>query len=160
MRRADREITDISAKLAVLDSCRSLTLALVDGGEPYALPMNFGYECADGVLTLYFHSANRGRKLDVLRSNPVAAFSADCEGAVSGAGDVACIYGYTYRSVTGVGRVEFLETHEDKARALNLIMQRQTGRGDFAFSETNTRAVTVFKLVCRVFTGKQNLPKE
>ena len=41
-------------------------LSMVDGDEPYALPVNHAYQ--DGRF--YFHCAASGRKLDVIQNNP------------------------------------------------------------------------------------------
>ena len=40
-------------------------VGMVDGNEPYVIPMNFGYK--DNVI--YFHSAPKGRKIDLLEKN-------------------------------------------------------------------------------------------
>ena len=42
MRKSDREVTDISEKLAVLLRCQYFTLAMQTGGAPYLVPLNFG----------------------------------------------------------------------------------------------------------------------
>ena len=57
MRRKDREITDICAILELVSECKVCRLAMTDGGVPYIVPLNYGYEYADGALTFYFHSA-------------------------------------------------------------------------------------------------------
>ena len=69
MRRNDREL-DFPAILSLLDRCRIVRLAMIDGQEPYIVPLNYGYTCTDGQITLYCHSAKEGRKLDVMRANP------------------------------------------------------------------------------------------
>lgn len=70
MRRKDREITDICAILDLVSECKVCRLAMTDGGVPYIVPLNYGYEYADGALTFYFHSAKEGRKLEILKKNP------------------------------------------------------------------------------------------
>ena len=57
MRRKDREITDICAILELVSECKVCRLAMTDGGVPYIVPLNYGYEYADGALTFYFHIA-------------------------------------------------------------------------------------------------------
>ena len=52
MRRADREVTDRQEILAILNQCTVGHLALVDPyGEPYLVPMNFGWEDKEGTCT-------------------------------------------------------------------------------------------------------------
>ncbi|MBD9243128.1 MAG: pyridoxamine 5'-phosphate oxidase family protein, partial [Clostridiales bacterium] len=45
MRRSDREITDLGEILSIINDCKVIHLAMVDDGEPYLLPLNFGYAC-------------------------------------------------------------------------------------------------------------------
>ena len=59
MRRSDREISEIHAIEKILAEASVCRLAMVDNGEPYILPLNYGYR--DG--TLYFHGAAHGRKV-------------------------------------------------------------------------------------------------
>ena len=62
-------------------------------------------------LTLYFHCAPVGTKLDLLRADPNVSFEADCPGTVSG-GATSCTYGMNYQSVIGRGTVRFVEGGE------------------------------------------------
>lgn len=43
MRRRDREVTEHSEIMHILDSGKVLHLGLVDQGKPYIVPMNYGY---------------------------------------------------------------------------------------------------------------------
>ena len=78
MRRSDREITDLGEILSIINDCKVIHLAMVDDGEPYLLPLNFGYACEGGAFSFFCHSAREGRKLDILRKNPTVAFEMDC----------------------------------------------------------------------------------
>ena len=80
MRRKDREITHIHAILDLVSECRVCRLAMTDGGVPYIVPLNYGYEYADGALTFYFHSAKEGRKLEILKKNPMVCLELDGRG--------------------------------------------------------------------------------
>ena len=59
--RREREVTDINEILSILDKAKVLHLGLVDGDEPYVVPMNYGYVMEDGKLTVYLHGAKVGR---------------------------------------------------------------------------------------------------
>ena len=76
MRRKDREITHIRTILDLVSECKVCRLAMTDGGVPYIVPLNYGYEYADGALTFYFHSAKEGRKLEILKKNPTVCLEA------------------------------------------------------------------------------------
>ena len=78
MRRNDREITDLNEILSIINSCKVIHLAMIDAGEPYLLPLNFGYACENGAFSFFCHSAREGRKLDILRKNSTVAFEMDC----------------------------------------------------------------------------------
>lgn len=73
MRKSDREITDRSAIDEIIRRCRACRLGLSDEGQPYVVPLNFGY---DGHA-LYFHGAMEGRKIDVIRKNSRVCFEFD-----------------------------------------------------------------------------------
>ena len=74
MRRKEREVTDLTRIREILEECEVCHLGLVEDGKAYVVPLNFGYTLEDGKLSLYFHSAASGRKVEILRKNPMAAF--------------------------------------------------------------------------------------
>ena len=104
MRRKDRAVYDRAEISGILDQCAVCRIAMVDGGRPYVVPMNFGYEWLGERLAIYLHCAGAGRKLDALREGPDVCFEADCAGRLTGAGDLACAYSYAYQSVIAQGR--------------------------------------------------------
>ena len=79
MRRANREIKDPLELEEILRTCDSCRIAIHAGTFPYIIALNYGYEYENGALTLYFHSANQGRKLDLLREDPHVGFQMDCD---------------------------------------------------------------------------------
>lgn len=155
MRRSDREITDLSDILSIINDCKVIHLAMMDDGEPYLLPLNFGYACKDGVFSFFCHSAREGRKLDVLRKSPTVAFEMDCRGALDER-KTACSCGYYFASVTGVGHVEFLEG-EQKLAALTALMRHMAGRED-VFTAAQARAVEVFAVRADKLSAKARVP--
>ena len=100
MRRKDREITHIHTILDLVSECKVCRLAMTDGGVPYIVPLNYGYEYADGALTFYFHSAKEGRKLEILKKNPTVCLELDGRGELVEDAN-PCAYGYTFASVIG-----------------------------------------------------------
>ncbi len=153
MRRKDREVTDISEIKDIIDKCRVCRLAMADKGKPYVVPLNFGYDLSGNTLTLYFHSAKEGRKIDILKENKAVCFEMANEGKLSMFED-PCDCGYYYQSVIGFGHAEFIKDAAEKCRALALLMKRQTG-GDYVFTEKQAETVCVFKVVSTEFTGKK-----
>ena len=74
MRRTDREITDLIEIESILNDAIVCRIGLADGGEPYIVPVCFGY--LDG--TIYLHSAMAGKKIcDDLKKIPRCCFEVD-----------------------------------------------------------------------------------
>ncbi len=150
--RRELQITDINEIKRILDKGTILHLGLVDGDEPYVVPMNYGYTLDEGKLTLYIHGATEGRKLDIMRVNPKIFFSIESDISPF-EGRTACQYGTSYYSVMGKGTAEILENPEDKINGLSLFMKTQTGI-DFEFNERLVSAVSVIKLDITEYTAK------
>jgi len=126
-------------------------IAMVDEtGAPYVIPMNFGLK--DGII--YLHSAQEGKKISILTNNPTVCvcFSSDHELRWQSEG-VACSYGMKYRSVLAHGRVEFIESDEEKVNALNVIMQHYTGK-DFTYNTPSVKEVKVWQVIVEKWEGR------
>lgn len=156
MRRKDREVTDVLGLKEILDMCKTCHVAMVDNGKPYVVPLSFGYRLLeDGTLELYFHSAKEGRKMDILRNNPLVCFEMSQEGETVHA-DTPCNSGYYYSSLIGNGEVCFLNEVQEKCGALSRMFYQQTGQ-EIEFQEKQAETVCVYKIVSRDFTGKRKL---
>ena len=152
MTRREREVTDLTEITRYLDTAKVLHLGLVDGDEPYVVPLNYGYTMEDGKLTLYMHGATRGRKLDVMRANPKVFFSLECD-LQPFEGSVACKYGLAYASVMGRGMATIVEDVEEKKRAMTILMKTQSGK-DFEFNDRLVSMVAVVRLDVSEYTAK------
>ncbi len=158
MTRREREVTDIGEIVKILDNAKVLHLGMVDGDEPYVVPMNYGYTLEDGKLTLWLHGAKRGRKLDVMRGNPKVFFEMEY-GITPFEGEIACKYGITYSSLMGRGIAEIVEDIEVKKSALSFLMKTQTGK-DFEFEDKMAAVVSIIKIDVSDFTAKHRpMPK-
>ncbi len=152
MTRREREITDEQEIMRILDTAKVLHLGLVDGDEPYVVPMNYGYTLTDGKLTVYLHGALKGRKLDVMRANPKVFFEAECD-LQAFDGDVACRYGMAYSSVMGKGIATIIDDVEEKKHGLSILMKTQTGK-DFEFNDHLVSVVSVIRIDVSEYTAK------
>ena len=159
MTRRERQITDRAEILDILDRSLIVHVGLVDGDEPYVVPMNYGYTMdEDGTLALYLHGAPQGRKLDLMRKNPKVFIEMECD-VQPFEGDVACKYGTSYKSLMGRGKAVILEDPQEKMRALSLFMKTQTGR-DFAFNERLVSVVSLIRIDVAEYTAKRRpMPK-
>lgn len=154
MRRSDREVTDIPTLLSWLDSFDVCRIGMVDEGKAYIVPVNFGYVYENG-LTLYFHSAKAGRKMDILKAHPDVCFEMDGKHVLKDA-DIACDVTMDFVSVMGEGTIEFITDLEAKKAALTHILRHQTHRTEFALPDERVQAVAVYQLNVRTWSAKQH----
>ena len=49
MRRKDREVTDLQEIEEIIKGCKVCHLAMADAGQPYIVPLNFGYQLESQV---------------------------------------------------------------------------------------------------------------
>ena len=153
MTRREREVTDINEILKILDKAKVLHLGLVDGDEPYVVPMNYGYELNDGKLTFYLHGARQGRKLDIINANPRVFAELECD-LLPFEGESACQYGISYASVMAKGKAVIVDDSQEKMHALTILMKTQTEK-DFEFTEKLVSVVSVIRIDVEKFTAKR-----
>jgi len=148
MRRNEREITDKKDIDDIIRRCRVCHLAMCDEGQPYVVPLNFGY---DGGF-LYFHAAPEGRKIDIIKRNNRVGFEFDILHDIVTA-EQACKWGAKYESVMGSGTAEIVDDLEAKKEALQLIM-RQYGNGTWDFKEEILKKTLVLRVRILEISGK------
>lgn len=150
--KRERQVTDPEQIIRILDTAKVLNLGLSVNDEPYVVPMNYGYRMEDGKLTLYLHSAVKGKKLDMIRANPKVFFSMDCD-RMPFQGRVPCQYGLVYSSIMGRGTAAIVEDMEEKKQAMSILMKTQTGK-DFTFEDRLVTIVTVIRIDVAEYTAK------
>ena len=150
MRRTDKEITDRAEIESIIQRSVVCRLGLLDENRPYIVPLCFGY--TDN--TLYFHSANQGRKIDILKKNNTVCFEfdLDCEPIQA---DNPCEWGMKYKSVLGFGKAYFVDGFEAKCAAMDIIMQ-QYSDGTFDYPKTKEKNTAVIRVEIEHMTGKQS----
>lgn len=152
MRRKDREVLSKEWMEEVIQEALYMELAMSDDGEPYVIPLNYGYSGG----RFYVHGAMAGRKVDALRKNPRVAFN-----VLSGVrivsrprkpGKLWCVY----RSVCGTGTVRFLTDLEEKRRAVAVLKEHYSdGNVDYmSRDEAMKKVVNVFVVDVEEMTGK------
>ncbi len=154
MRQAKREITEISEIVAILDRCDTCRLGLADDGQPYIVPMNFGYEMSGERLTLYFHCATAGRKLEIIGRNPRACFEMDCSHQLR-TGEQACQYSMNFESIIGSGRIEIVPDAQGRENGLNSLMNQYSGRANWSFDPAALAKTVVLRLTADEYCGKR-----
>ncbi len=155
MRRRDREITDVNEMYKIIDECSYCRVGFNDAGEVYIVPMNFGYDINEDVVTLYFHSAKLGRKISIIEKSPNVGFEMDTNYKLE-VGEIAGKCTARYKSVIGNGVASFVDTRDEKINALQRLMYQSTKKDNWEFDENSLEAVRVFKITVEKITCKVN----
>lgn len=140
--------TDSDVIESIIRQATVCRIAMSDGGQPYVVPVSFGYE--DG--TLYFHSSIKGRKVDILRQNNAVCVEFDVDREITKAESV-CNWGVKYRSVIGFGRAVFIEGVEEKQRALDIIVAHYGG-DPHDYPQATLNKTTVVQIEIQDVTAK------
>ena len=140
--------TDVDTIESIIRSASVCRIALSDDGQPYVVPVCFGY--ADN--TLYFHSAPRGRKLDILGKDNAVCCEFDVDQEIVQAED-ACAWSMRYRSVVAFGRAFIVEELEEQRQALDVILAHYGGRPR-AYPEATLLRTAVVKVEIQSMTAK------
>ena len=155
MRRKEREVTDYNKMIEILKSCDCCRIGLVDDKGAYIVPMNFGYEDNNGKLTLYFHGATEGKKIDLINNQPEISFETDTNDRKQYHLLQAHV-SYLYQSIMGKGQVKIVADRDTKIKGLNQIMHHYTGKSDYEFNENVLERTAVIKLAVTEWSCKEH----
>ena len=150
MRRSEKEITDKKSIEEIISRSKVCKLAMCDGNIPYIVPMSFGF--IDN--TLYFHSAPKGKKIEILKKNPNVCFEFEILTQVIQSAK-ACKWGMKYKSVIGFGTASFIAEDDLKRQAFDIIMN-QYADGSFLYEEASLKSAIIIKVDIHSMTGKQS----
>ena len=150
MHRKDKEITDIKSIEKIIKKAKVCRWALSLNDTPYIVPICFGYRAE----TIYFHSAKKGKKIDIIKKNNKVCFEFDIDHELVKS-ENACKWGMKFRSVIGFGKAYFIENIEEKQAAFDILMQNYTDK-TFLFSEENLRNTLLIKIEIEQITGKKS----
>ena len=140
MSKEDRFVKDPEIIESIVRKAAVMRLAMTDGGLPYVIPLNFGYEAG----CLYFHTGLRGKKIEMLRRNPNVCFEMDVDHAMVES-DTACKWTMKFRSVIGYGKAVFLESNADKRTGLAAIM-RQYSDQSYDYPDDKLKITNVIRI--------------
>lgn len=155
MRRKDREIQDITEIFDMLNGCDTVVLGISGETAPYIVPVSFGAELAENEITIYFHSARQGLKIDLLSKNPLI-----CVEGHRFLKTERTQHGITarYESVIGSGECRFLSREADILHGLRVLLAHY-GYSDYPVEECmGLQHLLVGKIVLQSVSGKRNLP--
>ncbi|AEI15893.1 pyridoxamine 5'-phosphate oxidase-related FMN-binding protein [Flexistipes sinusarabici DSM 4947] len=150
MRRKEKEITDKDEIEKIIADSTVCHLGLSDNNTPYIVPMSFGYRNS----TVFLHSAQMGRKIDIINNNNDVCVEFVPESKIQKAQE-ACSWTMKYRSVTGFGKAYLIGNSSDKIEALNVIMS-QYSDDSFTFTDKSASKTSVIKIILKEITGKKS----
>ncbi|MCH5463033.1 pyridoxamine 5'-phosphate oxidase family protein [Lactobacillus sp. LC28-10] len=162
MRRTDREITDVAAKLDIIEDAHIINLGVLDFPAPYVVPSNYGYEFTDNQLHLYIHGAAKGKRRGLIAANPAVSFSIIADSSLDTPAEGAPLshYSYFYRSVLGTGNATLVSDLPEKEHALRLLLKHENGHDvPGEISQQDLAHVGVIRIDVDQFTGKQHSAK-
>ena len=155
---------EIQSKKKIIDFLNSQPagrVASIDKeGYPQVIPMNFVYH--DNAV--YMHSHPFGEKLDNIRRNPQVGFEVDQHVCFlpswyfhpTDASQADTLY----ISVVIKGRAKIVEDGEEKARALNALMEKYQKEGRYEALDANmpvVNEVSIIKIVPSDMRGKYKI---
>ena len=156
MRRQDRAMTH-EESVEFLRKTSHGVLALVDGNQPYAVPMNHYY--ADGHL--YFHSAPAGHKLDVIAANPAVCYTVGEMDLLQGSKNgLLCGFGAFFHSVICLGEATVITDPEQKASIFTDLTRHIAGEAAAGMPDITPEqasAVVLLDVHIHSLSGKANV---
>jgi len=151
LRRKERAVVSKEAIEEIIKKAEVLRVAYTNNQQPYIVPVNFGYD----KNTFYFHCANKGKKLEMIDSNPYVAF--ELEGNVKLIkGQIPCEFTMAYESVIGTGTASIVYDTQEKIIGLNHIMKQYTDKVKLKYNKDLVDRVVIVKITVNTMTGKSS----
>ena len=153
MRKKEQEITDGQELRANLREARYVTMAMCMDDEPYLVTISHGYD--DERNAIYFHCAQEGKKIDILRANPVVWGEAVIDKGYDGP---KCEQ--LYATTQFKGRVSFPQDPEEKRHGLTVLLEQFGADVERFFAKEDTPEavgkVNIGRVDIEYMTGKRS----
>lgn len=156
MRRKDREIQNKEEIYDILKRCDTIKIAMHGDTYPYVVPVSFGMENVDNKVVLYFHCAQQGMKVDLLKANPHVCVEGEIFMQIE-----KTVHGITarYESVIGFGECTFLSDRQEILHAMKVLTQHY-GYEKYPVDRcAGLDHLLAGKIVLNEIYGKKNLPE-
>jgi len=152
-RHPEKAIEDIDEIMSVIDAQRLLNIAMSVDDEPYLVTVNYGFDPEERCF--YFHCAAEGKKLDIIRSNPVVW----CQ-VFEDRGYVQTECEHHFRTVQFRGEAEVLTDIDEIRTALTLLIEQQEDDPDPVkerlLAKVKPGMLSVVRVRVGEFSGKRN----
>ncbi len=161
MRRHEREVTSPESIQAIIRSATVCRVGLVERGEAYVVPLNFGHEPAPGAVggRFWFHSATDGRKALLVAAEPRVCVQLDLDLGLVTHPQKACAWTQSYRSVMAWGPARPATSPAEARHGLDVIMVQHADRGGWTYPDRMLDVTLVWCVEVTRMTAKQHLGK-
>lgn len=159
MRRKDREVSDLHQQLEIVRRCDSCCIAINDPDRdaPYIVELSFGLEHMEDKDILYVHSAEEGRKLELLAQDPRVSFFMSCgHELVYDAERQMCTM--NDESVSGYGIMRLLSAQE-ALHGLDVLMDHYYPHEHRSYHKKAADSTAVYGLDILSMTAKKRKKK-
>ncbi len=153
MRRSDRELSGIEDIEEIINKADVCRVALANNNTPYIVTMNFGYT-RNPDQVIYFHCANEGKKLDMIRQNGYICFEMDIDHQLY-KGKKSCDWGMKFKSIIGYGNISIVTKKEEKIKGLGCIMNHYGEEGEHFYDDKVFEKTTILRLDILEISGKK-----
>ena len=151
MRRKEKEIIDRKEIDAIIEAAPVCRMAMAHDNQPYVVPLSFGY---DGS-SVYIHTADAGKKIDMIRANPNVCLEFEHQVEVQPDRDLPCKWSFAYQSVIAFGTIRELQDPSQKDAGLSLIMRHYTDR-EWSYNPKAVAKTRVWKIAIDSMNGKRS----
>ena len=153
IRRKEKAIDSQEEMVEILKNARYVTVAMCFENEPYLVTLSHGYDEKQNCI--YFHCADQGKKIDILKSNPVVWGQAlEDLGYVQGKCD------HLFATVQFRGIVQFVEEAQDKRHALEVMIEslehNPNSVKEIQLTEKAIHRVTIGRIAVEFLSGKKS----
>ena len=152
MQKKEREILDKRIILEILKNGKFSTISMCRNGEPYLVTLSYGFDEINNCL--YFHSAQKGLKLEYLKENQKV-----CGTILEDLGYIKSACSHKYRSIVFWGDMTFVDNLDEKKHAFDIMLKHLEEnpsklKKKFFKSEKSYKTTCLLKLDINLITGK------
>lgn len=113
--RPNRELTDPSEIIAILEKGKYAVIAMCRNNEPYLVTLSYGYDPEKNAL--YFHCSPEGLKLDFIKQNPQV-----CATVIEDGGYIADECGHNYKTAVFWGKMNIVSDLDEKKLGMTILL--------------------------------------
>ena len=152
LQKKEREITDKYIIEQILKNGKYATISMCRMEEPYIVTLSYGFD--EDRNALYFHSANLGLKLDILKDN-----SSVCGAIIEDLGYNKSACSHKYRSIVFWGEMIIVQDIKEKKHGFNVLLNHleenpSEMKKKFLKNEQSYVDTCIMRLRIKKITGK------